>query len=131
MAVLKWAYGEDSQGTLLTKLDSTELEDIVTPERDTHEDIDDVLRSFIDLAAQHKRTSLQIRQDMSLLLQKAQAQAAAMAQGNWEADKIGLKKNTCCQSTISRNMCTSFWTPSCSQQINNTFAARYYIACYR
>jgi hypothetical protein len=35
----------------------TELDSIVTPDRDTHEDIDDVLRSFIDLAAQHKRTS--------------------------------------------------------------------------
>lgn len=36
---------------------STELDNIVTPEHTTYEDIDDVLRSFIDLAAQHKRTS--------------------------------------------------------------------------
>jgi hypothetical protein len=34
-----------------------ELDTIVTPERDTYEHIDDVLRAFIDLAARHKRTS--------------------------------------------------------------------------
>jgi hypothetical protein len=34
-----------------------ELDNIVTPEHTTYEDIDDLLRSFIDLAAQHKRTS--------------------------------------------------------------------------
>ena len=37
---------------------SIELDNIVAPEHTTYEDIDDVLRSFIDLAAQHKRTSL-------------------------------------------------------------------------
>jgi len=34
-----------------------ELDTIVTPERDTYEHIDDVLRAFIDLAARHKCTA--------------------------------------------------------------------------
>jgi hypothetical protein len=34
-----------------------ELDTIVTPEHDTYEHIDDVLRAFIDLAARHKCTS--------------------------------------------------------------------------
>jgi hypothetical protein len=34
-----------------------ELDTIVTPEHDSYEHIDDVLRAFIDLAARHKCTS--------------------------------------------------------------------------
>jgi hypothetical protein len=45
-----------TRGHLADNACGTELENIVIPERDTYEDIDDVLRSFIDLAAQHKRT---------------------------------------------------------------------------
>lgn len=33
-----------------------ELDTIVTPERDSYEHIDDVLRAFIELAATHKCT---------------------------------------------------------------------------
>lgn len=36
-------------------LNITELDTIVTPEHDTSEHIDDVLRAFIDLATRHKR----------------------------------------------------------------------------
>lgn len=66
VAVLGVSAGAMRQ--LADRIWSTELDSIVTPERGTHEDIDDVLRSFIDLAAQHKRRSSCTRVDMTILL---------------------------------------------------------------
>jgi hypothetical protein len=50
---------------------SIELDNIVTPDRATYEDIDDVLRSFIDLAAQHKRTWTYTGEYMAYLIRVA------------------------------------------------------------
>jgi hypothetical protein len=47
-----WCISGDTWANWLLELDT-----IVTPERDTYEHIDDVLRAFIDLAARHKCTT--------------------------------------------------------------------------